>query len=65
MENKTLIICKTISGIVTTLVVGELFGGIVSRPIAAWRLKHVVNDRVIESLDQRITDLENKNEDEA
>ena len=33
----TKIICKTISGIVMMLIVGEVFGGVISRPIAAWR----------------------------
>ena len=37
MESTTKIICSTISGIVTALVLGEVFGNCISRPISAWR----------------------------
>ena len=37
MESTTKVICATISGIVTALVLGEVFGNCISRPIAAWR----------------------------
>ena len=37
MNTKTAIICATIKGVVTALVLGEVFGGCISRPIAAWK----------------------------
>ena len=46
------------------LIVGEALGGVVSRPIAAWRIKQNVNVENIASLmdvqNQRICDLEEK-----
>ena len=41
MDKSTIkLICKTATGIVSTLVMGELLGSVISKPIAAWRMKN-------------------------
>ena len=59
----------TVSKIVTALVIGEVIGGAVSRPIAMWRQSQISASRVGELFDvmnQRICDLEEKvNKEEA
>lgn len=60
---KTIIIVS--GNIITALVLGEMFGGVISRPIAAWRQsKNNINiDNVatlIDIMNQRICDLEEK-----
>ena len=41
METKTKIICSTICSVIGTLVLGEVFGNAISRPIAAWKYGRV------------------------
>jgi hypothetical protein len=71
MNETTKVICTTVSGIVTALVLGEVFGNAISRPIAAWRQrKNQVNvtnlASLIDVMNQRICDLEEKiNKEEA
>lgn len=71
MNETTKVICNVISGIVTALVLGEVFGNAISRPIAAWRQrKNQVNvtnlASLIDVMNQRICDLEEKiNKEEA
>jgi len=68
MESMTKIICTAVSGIVTALVLGEVFANAVSRPIAAWRGPKIDKTRLIDLIDvmnQRICDLEDKKEEEA
>lgn len=62
------VIGKTLTGIVSTLALGELFGGVVSRPIAAYRMKGIDESRVIdmmEKISERVYDLEEKQKVEA
>lgn len=68
MENKTAIICKAVSGIISALILGEVFAGAVSRPIAAWRGSRISKTKLSELLDsmnQRICDLEDETKTEA
>ena len=68
MESTTKIICATISHIVTALVLGEVFGNAVSRPIAAWRGSNVSASKIATMFDvmnKRICNLEEKKEEEA
>ena len=37
MDGTAKVVCTTVSGIITALVLGEVFGNAISRPIAAWR----------------------------
>ena len=56
-------ICTAIASITTALVVGEVIGGAVSRPVAAWRSRQVNLERMaalIEVMNQRICNLEEK-----
>lgn len=68
MNEKTLtLVLRTISSIASTLVLGELLGGVVSRPIREWRRKDNVNleavAELIDVMNQRICDLEEKREE--
>ncbi len=68
MNEKTItLVLRTISSIASTLVLGELLGGVVSRPIREWRRKDNVNLEVVAELidvmNQRICDLEEKMEE--
>ena len=68
MESTTKIICTTISGIVTALVLGEVFGNAISRPIAAWRGSNVSAEKIgvlFDVMNKRICNLEEKKEEEA
>lgn len=68
MDGTTKVICTTVSGIITALVLGEIFGNAISRPIAAWRGGNVSASRIAELFDvmnKRICDLEEKKEEEA
>lgn len=65
MNEKTItLVLRTISSIASTLVLGELLGGVVSRPIREWRRKDNVNleavAELIDVMNQRICDLEEK-----
>lgn len=66
--NKTKYICVTISTIISTLVIGEVLGGAVSRPIAMAKGKKINVENLaslIDVMNQRICDLEDKIEKEA
>ena len=68
MDGTVKVICTTVSGIITALVLGEIFGNAISRPIAAWRGGNVNASRIAELFDvmnKRICDLEEKKEEEA
>ena len=62
MNESVKVICKVISGIVGSLILGEVLVGAVSRPIVAWRQKsNISKEKLSELLDimnQRICDLE-------
>lgn len=61
MESTAKVICTTVSGIVTALILGEVFGNVISRPIAAWKGSNINKSKLVEMLDllhQRICDLE-------
>ena len=65
MNSQTARVAMVVGGrIVTALLWGELLGGVISRPIAAWRTKQNVNVENVASLidvmNQRICDLEEK-----
>lgn len=65
MDKDTIKIGLVVVGkVCTALIVGEALGSVVSRPIAAWRIKQNVNvDNIASLLDvqnQRICDLEEK-----
>ena len=64
-KETTIIIAKTISGIVSTLVIGEVFGSVISNPIRAMKTKNSNVDldnlaELIDVMNQRICDLEDK-----
>lgn len=41
MDSKTTqVIVVVVGKVITTLVIGEVLGGAISRPVTAWRLKH-------------------------
>ena len=70
MDGTAKVICTTVSGIITALVLGEVFGNAISRPIAAaaWRGTNVSAEKIAELFDvmnQRICNLEEKKEEEA
>jgi hypothetical protein len=64
-KETTVIVGRTVASIITTLVWGEVLGGVISGPIRAWR-KGAEDKRVDVLLDltivmnQRICDLEEK-----
>ena len=65
MNGQTARVAMIVGGkVVIALIWGEMLGGVVSRPIAAWRTKQNVNvDNIATLLDvqnQRICDLEEK-----
>ena len=67
MENKTMIICRTVYAIVAVLIVGEVLGGCVSRPIAAWKGSGINKNNLAEflaSMNNRICELEKEEEAE-
>lgn len=66
MEGTTKVICTTVSSIITALVLGEVFGNCISRPIAAWKGAGVSKSKVAElfcSLNDRVCKLEKKEEE--
>ncbi len=68
MEGKTKIICTAVSSIITALILGEVFGSAISRPIAAWKGAGISKSKLAELLDvmnQRICDLEGKTKKET
>jgi hypothetical protein len=68
MESKMKIICAAITGIITTLVIGEAVCSAVSRPIAAWRGSGISKSKLADLLtgmDKRISDLEEKMKEEV
>lgn len=63
MESTTKTICVTVSSIVTALVLGEMFGNCISRPIAAWKGAGISKTKVAELfciMNERICNLEEK-----
>lgn len=60
------VVGKIVTSVVGTLVVGEVFGGAISRPIAVWRQRNTGTldpDKVgelFDAMNQRICDLEEK-----
>jgi hypothetical protein len=65
MNNDIAKVVTIVTGkVVVALIWGEMLGGVVSRPIAAWRTKQNVNVENIAALldvqNQRICDLEEK-----
>ena len=69
MKEETIrVVGKVVSSIVSTLVVGEVFGSAISRPIQAWRLRGIDESKLfdlIDEMNQRICDLEDLHEEEA
>lgn len=69
MKEETIrVVGKVVSSIVSTLVIGEVFGSAISRPIQAWRLKGINESKLfdlIDEMNQRICDLEDLHEEEA
>ena len=64
-----IIVARTAAGIVTTLVWGEVLGGVISGPIREWRSNQNVNlnnvAELIDVMNQRICDIEEKVEGES
>ena len=69
MDSKTIQVCIVVAGkIVSSLVIGEVLGSAVSRPIAAWRAKQFYAKAadakavgtMFDVMNQRIFDLEEK-----
>lgn len=61
MEDTTKIICTAISSIVTALILGEVFGNAISKPIAVWRTAGIDKKKIatlFDTMNQRICDLE-------
>ena len=68
MNSTAKVICTMVSGIITALVLGEVFGNAISRPIAAWRGGNVSASKIATMFDvmnKRICNLEEKKEEEA
>lgn len=68
MDGTAKVVCTTVSGIITALVLGEVFGNAISRPIAAWRGSNVSASKIATMFDvmnKRICNLEEKKEEEA
>ena len=68
MGETTKTICAAVITIVSVLVVGEVLGNAVSRPIQTWRRRGVNVEQLAELiavLNQRICNLEEKKEIEA
>lgn len=66
METKTKIICTTICSVISTLVLGEVFGNAISRPIAAWKYGRTtmgIGVAVVDALHHNI--VKSKKEEEA
>ena len=67
----TINILKVVRPIVTTLVLGEIFGGAISRPIHAWRSskpQRVPIDKITEALQElhkRLVKLEGAEKEES
>ncbi len=62
---KTKLICGTVMSVVAILVVGEMFGKVISRPITVWRVKqsgvNVENlATMFDVFNQRICKIEEK-----
>ena len=58
----------TLMTIVATLVVGEMFGNVVSKSITAWKRKGMNVENIVmmfDAMNQRICNLEEKKEIEA
>ena len=63
MESTTRFVCVTVAGVITVLVVGEVFGCAISRPITAWKGVCISPTKVVSLFDvmnQRISNLEEK-----
>ena len=61
------VICKTIYAVVAALVIGEVFGNCISRPIAAYRGDKIDPCKLttlLQSMMDRITKLEEKKEED-
>jgi hypothetical protein len=68
MDGTAKVVCMTVSGIITALVLGEVFGNAISRPIAVWRGTNVSAEKIgtlFDVMNQRICNLEEKKEEEA
>ena len=66
MGDTTKVICTTVSSVFTALILGEVFGNVISRPIAAWRGGPISRSKLatlLESLNTRLCTLEEKKEE--
>lgn len=62
---KTKLVCGTVVSVISILVLGEMFGKVISRPITVWRVKQsgVNVENLVTMLDvfnQRICKIEEK-----
>lgn len=48
MDSKTTqVIVVVVGKVITTLVIGEVLGGAISRPVTAWRLKQLTDRKSV------------------
>ncbi len=67
-EKSIAFVGRTTCAVVSMLILGEVLGNAVSKPITAWRSKGINKSKLsdlISSMNQRICDLEEKKETEA